>query len=163
MSYKVLVVSDSHRRDQNLKKAIANMGDYMDMMIHLGDSETEEQLIRRLTDKPVEMVRGNCDGLSGLPIASILTIKHHKVFITHGHRYGGARDMGVLKEMAKENGCDVLMFGHTHIPYLEETEDVVLFCPGSISQPRQQNRQPSYGVMTIEDDGRTQFAHVYLS
>ena len=52
---------------------------------------------------------------------------------------------------------DVVMFGHTHVPYLEKTDDLILLNPGSISKPRQDNKIPTYTVMEIREDGKIDF------
>ena len=162
MSKKILIVSDSHGNNTNLRKAIANMGENLDLMIHLGDMECDSDVIRGLVDCPVEMVKGNCDGIPDLQTAKLIDIEQHKVFITHGHRYGGKYGIGEMKEIARANGADVVMFGHIHEPVLEPYSDVAVINPGSISKPRQEGRRPTYAVMTIEDDGRTDFAIVKL-
>ena len=162
MSKKILIVSDSHGNNTNLRKAIANMGETHDMMIHVGDMECDPDIIKGLVKCPVEMVKGNCDGPSGLQTAKIIDIGNHKAFITHGHRYGGKYGIGEMKEMAKANGADIVMFGHIHEPVLEHYSDVTVLNPGSISKPRQDGHQPTYAVMTIEDDGRTDYSIVKL-
>ena len=155
MSQKILIVSDSHGRNVNLQKAIRNMGSYLDMMIHLGDSQ-------EYPDQITGMVRGNCDGMSKLPGTKLVDIGSHKALLTHGHLYGGSIGIPQMKAMAQENGADIVMFGHTHIPLLEQEDGMTVLNPGSISQPRQDGRRPTYMVMTIEDDGRTDYATIYL-
>lgn len=162
MSQKILIVSDSHGRDKNLQQAIQNMGSYLDRMIHLGDSQHDPERLTGMVDCPVEMVRGNCDGLSRLPGTKLVDLGPHKAMITHGHLYGGSVGIPQMKSMARENGADIVMFGHTHIPMLEQEDGMTVLNPGSISQPRQDGRRPTYMVMTIEDDGRTDYATIYL-
>lgn len=162
MSQKILIVSDSHGRNTNLRKAIQNMGSYLDMMIHLGDSQEYPDQITGMVNCPVEMVRGNCDGLSKLPGTKLIDIGDHKALITHGHLYGGSMGIPQMRAMAQENGADIVMFGHTHIPLLEQEDGMTVLNPGSISQPRQDGRRPTYMVMTIEDDGRMDYATIYL-
>lgn len=162
MRRKILIVSDSHGNNVNLRKAIANMGEYLDLMIHLGDSQTSEEAITGLVKCPVEMVRGNCDGMSGLPGTKLIDIGRHKAMITHGHRYGCKAGTGMMKELAIENGADILMFGHTHRPLIEQETGITVLNPGSISQPRQEGHRPTYLVMTMEEDGRSDYSIVYL-
>lgn len=159
---KILIVSDTHRQNKNLVRAIANMGEYLDMMIHLGDSVCYPDEITRLVSCPVEMVKGNSDGLSTLPGTKLVEIGTHKALITHGHRYGGAAGIDTMREMAAENGADIVMFGHTHIPLIDRSEPVTVLNPGSLTQPRQEGHRPSYLVMTIEEDGRTDYSIIYL-
>ena len=41
---RILIVSDTHRRDENLKEVIRRTGP-LDMLIHLGDAEGSEHAI----------------------------------------------------------------------------------------------------------------------
>lgn len=159
---KILIVSDTHGHNENLVKAIANMGEYLDLLIHLGDSVCYPDEITRLVSCPVEMVRGNSDGLSTLPAAKLIAVGGHTALITHGHRYGGAAGIDTMCEMAQENGADIVMFGHTHVPLIDTGGAVTVLNPGSLSQPRQEGHRPTYLVMTVEEDGRTDYSIVYL-
>ena len=62
-----------------------------------------------------------------------------------------------LRYFGLQNHADVVMFGHTHVPYLEKTDDLILLNPGSISKPRQDNKIPTYTVMEIREDGKIDF------
>ena len=42
---RIMIVSDTHRRHGNLAEAIYNEG-HLDMLIHLGDVEGEEEVIK---------------------------------------------------------------------------------------------------------------------
>ena len=50
---KILIVSDTHRQNGNLCKVLAMVGDYIDMLIHLGDAEGSEDYIREIAGCPV--------------------------------------------------------------------------------------------------------------
>ena len=165
MSKKILVISDSHGRDANVKKALSyfgKKGKELEMLIHLGDSQGSLQEIERLAACPVKAVRGNCDFSGDFPIADFVWIGDEKALITHGHRYGCKFSTDGLRDMALANGATIAMFGHTHIPLVEENGGVKILNPGSISQPRQYSGKPSYLVITIEDDGRKDFAVVEM-
>ena len=86
----------------------------------------------------------------------------HRAFLTHGHYYNVSLDVDRLWEEAKDRGCDIAMFGHTHRPYLEEREGITLLNPGSLSYPRQEGRMPSYMIMDLEDDGTTKYHMMFL-
>ena len=162
MSVKILIVSDSHGNNRNLIQAVKNMRGTMDMMIHLGDMECSPDSIRSLVERPVEMVKGNCDYGNELQGARLIEIGEHKAFITHGNRYGGELGIPTMKDIAKENGADIVMFGHSHKPVIDTKSDIVVLNPGSISRPRQDGFRPTYLVMNIEDDGRTDYVLVTL-
>ena len=77
----------------------------------------------------------------------------------HGHNFYVHGSTKYLKEYARDNGIDVVMFGHTHRPYIEIEEDVVILNPGSISYPRQEDRRQTFLIMEIDDMGDAHFAH----
>ena len=163
MRRKILIVSDSHGKEENLRKAVANMAGTMDGMIHLGDSLCSPERMEEIAGCPVEMVRGNCDGsLYGLPGSKLIEIGPYKAFLTHGHQFGGAWGVESMKEAARENGAQIVMFGHTHEPMIEPYGDVAVINPGSISQPRQEGHRPTYVVMNIEEDGSADYVLAHL-
>lgn len=83
--------------------------------------------------------------------------------MTHGHYYYvtvGTRD---LVEEAKTNGCDVVMFGHTHKPFLNQDDpELTVLNPGSLSFPRQEGRRPSYIMMEIDEKGSVHYSLHFL-
>lgn len=151
---KILIVSDSHRMDDNLKKVI-KMEKPFDMLIHLGDVEGSEDKIGYMTDPDcaVFIVQGNNDFFSQLPREKEVQIKNHKVLLAHGHQYGVSMGIEMLKDEAVSRGCDFAMYGHTHRPFLKTVDGVTVLNPGSISYPRQANHIPTYMVMNVDDDG----------
>ncbi|HBA97985.1 MAG TPA: YfcE family phosphodiesterase [Lachnospiraceae bacterium] len=162
MSKKILIVSDTHGDNTNLRKAVANMKDSIDLMIHLGDMVCSLDVIREIAGCPVEMVKGNSDSCCGLQSAKLIDIAGHKAFITHGHIYGGAWGIDTMKDIARENGAEIVMFGHTHEPLIERSHDITVLNPGSLSRPRQDTRRPTYIVMTAQDDGKAYYSLVTM-
>ena len=53
---KILVVSDTHRRDENFLHVMDKIGP-VDMVVHCGDVEGSERLIEKAAGCPVYMVR----------------------------------------------------------------------------------------------------------
>lgn len=159
---KILIVSDTHGINTNLKKAIQNMDGHIDMMIHLGDMVCSPEVIEEIAGCPVEMVKGNSDVFSNLQGTKLIDIASHKVMITHGHRYGGKWGIDTMKDIARENGADIVMFGHTHEPMIEPYSDVAVINPGSLTQPRQDGHRPTYIVMDVEEDGKVQYSLVSM-
>ncbi len=160
---KILVVSDTHGKDSNLKKAISKSG-HLDFMIHLGDSESTSEHLQKLAGCPVYMVAGNCDYLTGIPLTRVEEIDGCRILMTHGHAYFvsavGARD---LKEEAKENNCKVVMFGHTHRPFIDESDpEITIVNPGSLAFPRQEGRKPSYILMETSAGKKPVFTLKFL-
>ena len=148
---KIMVVSDTHRHHENLKKALKPEG-LIDMLIHLGDAEGEEDYIRELADCEVRMVAGNNDYFSELKRETVIKIGKYNVLLTHGHYYYVSVGLDFIKEEGIGRSMDIVMFGHTHRPVIEINKEVTLINPGSISYPRQNDKKPTYIIMEIDDN-----------
>lgn len=55
---------------------------------------------------------------------------------------------------ARERNADIIIFGHTHVPYLEIGRDMAVMNPGSLTYPRQEGRLPSYIILEIDENGK---------
>lgn len=159
---KVLIVSDTHGREQNLAEALEQTGP-IDQLIHLGDVEGGAEHIRELAgDAPAAIIAGNNDFFCDLPNERIFTLGGHRIFMTHGHGYFVHSGTLYLKREARKKGADIVMFGHTHKPYMEEDNELLVLNPGSLSLPRQEEHRPTYIVMEIADDGQISYELCYL-
>lgn len=158
---KVLIVSDTHKHQENLYRVLELEGN-IDLMIHLGDAEGYEDEIAYMADCPLEIVSGNNDFFSNLDREKELQIGKYKVLITHGHYYYVSMGVEDIKKEAAGRSMDVVMFGHTHRPFLEQSKGVIALNPGSISYPRQEGRKPSYAIMEIDRAGEAHFTIKYL-
>ena len=155
---KVLVVSDSHGFEGNLKKVVERVSP-IDMLIHLGDFESGEERIKKLVNCEVHMVPGNNDYAPHLEKDKLLTLgKNHRVFLTHGHKYGVHYGPYGLYDKAKDNNCNVVLYGHTHIPKISYIENVTIVNPGSISFPRQNYTQPTFLIIEIDKKNEIHFS-----
>lgn len=154
---KIMIVSDSHGRCYYLERAIRRVSP-IDMLIHLGDIEGDEEYIRTIAGCPVVMVSGNNDYFTDIPREDFIQVGKYYIMLTHGHRYGVNYDVEQIKETALLNGADIVMFGHTHRPLIDLTNDKIwAINPGSISQPRQQGRIPTFMIMEVDDRGEAHF------
>jgi putative phosphoesterase len=144
---RILVMSDTHGNKVNIDKALQKYGD-ADCIIHLGDYVRDAEYIRKLTDKKVYSVKGNCDFSAAKP-EILLRIEGKSILALHGHRQGVKDSLLALGLYAVEKGADLVLFGHTHTPLEDFYGSVVLYNPGSLGEPR--GRKPSLGVVTIED------------
>lgn len=158
---RILIVSDTHGYHKNLDRALENAGT-VDMFIHLGDVEGGEEYINAVVSCEKHVVRGNNDFFSELPKEEEFYIGAKKVFITHGHYYGVSLDPQQVREEGQARNADIVMFGHTHRPYLEQQQDITVLNPGSLSFPRQEGRKGSYMIMKMNDDGETEYHQYYL-
>lgn len=158
---KILIVSDTHRKDANLEKVLEQEAP-IDRLIHLGDAEESESVIQQLAGCPLDIVSGNNDFPGSLPREKEIVLGGYRVLLTHGHHYYVSLDTRLLGREAKARGFDIAMYGHTHRPKIEERGEVILLNPGSLSYPRQEGRRPSYIVMELEDGQDADFKIKYL-
>ncbi len=151
---RVLILSDSHGRNENVEKAIkkAKKSGKIDLMVHLGDVGYDHLAIERMAGVPTYMVAGNNDYGGFLRDMSVIYIGGHKVLLTHGHRQNVHFGLERLGYLALENDCDIVMYGHTHVPLLEEDEDITFLNPGSISLPRQIGHKKTFVIMEVDDE-----------
>jgi putative phosphoesterase len=131
---KILIVSDTHGRNQSYVKVIEKVSP-IDVMIHLGDTQGSEEYIESVTPCRIEMVSGNNDFFNGYPKEKIVQIGKYSVMLTHGHRYGVNYSTYDIKETARRNKADIVMFGHTHVPMIDLSDSVWLVNPGSLTLP----------------------------
>lgn len=158
---KVLIISDTHRKNENYFKVLETIGK-IDMVIHLGDVEGSEYTIQEAAGCPVEFVAGNNDFFSDLPSEKTLQIGRYHVMITHGHRYYIGMGNEMLKKEAIAQGMDIVMYGHTHRPVIDVSRDIIAINPGSLSYPRQDDHRASYIIMELDDAGEAHFALKYV-
>ncbi|MBR3684020.1 MAG: metallophosphoesterase [Lachnospiraceae bacterium] len=146
---RVLVVSDTHRRNDNYFKVLEKEKN-LDLIIHCGDSEGSEYALSESADCPVQLVTGNNDFFSSLPRELEIEIEGYKVWVTHGHNYYVNMSDEFIKEEARARGVDIVMYGHTHRPVINESKGVIAINPGSLTYPRQEGRKPTYIIMEVE-------------
>ncbi|MCX7822531.1 MAG: metallophosphoesterase [Syntrophobacterales bacterium] len=134
---KVAVISDTHLTEvipeferichQYLKGA--------DLIIHLGDW-TGIQVFNYLSQYPLLGVSGNSDTEAvrrTLPLKRIVRIHGYRVGLTHG--WGSPYDL--LPRLRKEfRDVDVVLFGHSHIPFQMVENGILWLNPGSLFHGR---------------------------
>ena len=84
---KVLIVSDTHGKDENLEAAVYKEAPF-DLLIHCGDVEGREIFTEALVDCPCCMVSGNNDFFTDLPREEQIEFCGKRILVTHGHYYG---------------------------------------------------------------------------
>lgn len=144
---RIVVLSDTHRDFFSAHEIVKRHLPNADAFLHLGDGMDEWDDIRALyPDRAFYEVRGNCDlGSSAKPFG-VLSCEHgHKLFYTHGHLYHVKASLQDLERAARENGCDVALYGHTHKAGCTYADGLYVMNPGSPSQPR--GSEPGYGII----------------
>lgn len=149
---KVLVISDTHGRTKNLDK-ILPLVKPLDQLIHLGDVGNDVAYIEVVAECPCCFVAGNNDYYSNLPGERVIKLNEVSMFLTHGHYYYVNARKDLVYSAAVQRGAKIALFGHTHVPYLEEKNGVLVANPGSLSLPRQEDHYPTYMLLFIGEDG----------
>ena len=139
------VFSDSHRYSENMLAVLKHQ--LPDELIFLGDGELDLLPVRKkYTDLPIHQVRGNCDIMSSAKETLIIKSGRKKIFACHGHTLGVKYSLDTLINTAYAAEVDVVLFGHTHIPYSGHTLAMDLLNPGAIGECP----DPTYGKITID-------------
>lgn len=61
------------------------------------------------------------------------------------------RPLFSLEHIAKSAEADVLVFGHTHLPYSKEVAGVLLVNDGSVGKPKDGDARAGYAVLDVSD------------
>ena len=158
---KILIVSDTHRQNNNYLKAVQRVSP-VDMVVHCGDVEGSEYIISEAAGCPVVMVAGNNDFFSNLPREKEFRIGNYQIWLTHGHNDYVSMGNETIKKEAEARGADIVMYGHTHKPVIDFGDNVIAVNPGSLTYPRQEGKRPSYIVMDLDREGEAHFSVFYL-
>lgn len=147
-----LIFSDSHGR---IEDALSVIREYpqAEAVFHCGDVNPDADRLRNATPHTVAIVRGNCDYSAGLPEQIVTTFAGKTIAMCHGHRYLSYGGLDMLRYWGMEQKADIVLFGHTHVPLVQQDEDILFVNPGSISKPRQEGHRKSYAVLEVADNG----------
>ncbi len=154
---KLGIISDTHlnRITDEFDNAMKNIFRDVDVIIHAGDM-TSLSIYDYLSNWDIRAVRGNMDDLelqNYLPEKRIEEIEGKKIGVIHGRGSPyGLSDL-VFKEFQH---VDIIIFGHSHIPFYEKKGNVGMFNPGSYKGLAGQ--PGTVGIIEIGDSLR--FEHI---
>ena len=140
------ILSDNHS-DWPLHIAESLAG--VDAIIHAGDIGPYKLVLDMEAIAPTTAVLGNTDGDMPINESAVVTLDGKKFFVQHivdPHRL-----QATLRERLKHIEPDVVVFGHTHMPFCETLGGVLFLNPGSVTQPRGDYR-PSMVHLSIDRD-----------
>lgn len=146
---KIGVLGDSHRNKEDIDRAIERLKE-VDLIIHTGDMITDAQYITDKYHIQVVGVKGNCDIYNKGQEEIICEIGSKRIYVCHGHQYGVKSTLRIIASKGKAQNADVVIFGHTHIPFHEKLDNLHLLNPGSIALPRGLS-QKSFALMEINE------------
>lgn len=150
---RIVAISDTHapRRWKSCPPAVAGHLRSADVILHAGDVCTAGVLDELAAYAPVHVVLGNNDG----PDVAAWGAPERLELELGGLRVGMIHDSGAAKgRLARLRRAfpeaDLVVFGHSHIPWNEAEDGFRVFNPGS---PTDRRRQPqgTIGLLTVED------------
>ena len=140
---RVAVVSDTHapRFWKAVPPAVADQLDGVDVILHAGDVCVPSVLDELAAFAPVHVVQGNNDGDDvaawGAPETLELDLDGVRVAMIHD---SGPKEGRAARMRRRFPDADLVVFGHSHIPWDTEHHGQRLLNPGSPTDKRRQPR-----------------------
>lgn len=122
---KIVVMSDSHGCNDEIDFVLEKEID-ANFYLHCGDICVDQFYYPQLVS-----VRGNNDYYD-YPMQRILDVDKHRIIMFHSHQFPYYKRLEEIVRMAKEHGCDIACYGHTHVPFYEYVDGVHVLNPGSL-------------------------------
>ena len=126
--YKIGVISDTHGL---VRKSVLKSFKGVDLIVHAGDVGEPKVLDTLQTVAKVHPVRGNIDGgkwASNLPLTEVVEVGQVYLYVLH--------DLGSLELDPAAAGFNAVISGHSHIPKVENRDDILYLNPGSAGPKR---------------------------
>ena len=131
---RLVIISDSHGNLKNIE-SLRPLFEENDYIVHLGDGAGDMRGITLDYPEKTYVCAGNCDFFTPYPDEEELEVEGINIFCCHGHKYGVKSDLQALANRAKNRGCDIALYGHTHSPLVSVVNGVTLINPGSLRYP----------------------------
>ncbi len=97
--------------------------------------------------------------LGRLPMRLMLSVEGIEVAVFHGsprdplNEYVFPIEAEIrASEFLDQTGADLLILGHTHVPYVQGSGSRMVVNPGSVGQPRDGDPRASYMVIDVEEE-----------
>jgi uncharacterized protein len=151
LQHQIGVISDTHiPHFKKLPESIWEHFARVELIIHAGDLSILSVLDELETLAPVVAVQGNIEYeevVAKLPIKREVVRGYCRIGIVHILGDSHNRERVARQEFPNAR---VVVFGHTHIPWNQEYNGLLLFNPGSATDHRRQPRC-SVGMLHIDD------------
>jgi putative phosphoesterase len=132
-------------------------------ILHAGDIGELAVLEQLRALAPLHAVRGNIDVRAhAVPVLQIIDITDGgvtrlRILMTHIALYG-PRIRAEVAKRAREEKANLIVCGHSHVPFLGQEKGITVFNPGSIG-PRRFSLPICFGTIDIDRE-RVRLAHV---
>lgn len=153
----VLVLADTHipRRAKRLPEGLTPHLESADLILHAGDLLVEDVLYELEAYAPVRAVKGNVDGWDvRLPETQEFDVGGVTIAMVHDSGPKKGRRNRIKKWFPEAR---VVVFGHSHIPLLEDEDGLMLLNPGS---PTDRRRAPEHTFALLRVEGGEALAEI---
>lgn len=125
--------------------------DRFDCLIHCGDYKRDALELREKLGLELYSVFGNCDRHREQDF-EILDTPAGSILITHGHMEDVRNTHDHLYELAMDQGCNCICYGHTHMAAYGDENGYLVINPGSPTRPRD-GSLGSCAILTADENG----------
>lgn len=152
---RIIAASDTHGRNDRLLMLEEAYPD-ADLYIHAGDFE----------DNPARYpkwfgVKGNMDWIFDpdiLPLERIVDKDGLKIYLTHSNQFSPIEREEQIARRARQLGCNLAVYGHTHVPKVKQVEEFTCINPGSLSSGRG-GKPAGFSVIDVEVKTKAKTKH----
>lgn len=144
---KIIVFADSHT-DVSTMLAVVEL-EQPNVILHLGDHIADGIELQKNTDIRVHLVKGNTDLGSCGSVEESVTFGNTRVYMTHGHVYKVKNGLAELCEAGARNNAHIVLFGHTHRPFLSHIDGMWVMNPGRIGRRFTESIPATYGAIVL--------------
>lgn len=151
-SLRVVIVSDTHSEPHPASLGLVAK-ERPHVILHAGDIGALEVLDPLAAIAPLIAVRGNIDTRdAGIPDSVDIAFTERgevrmRMLLIHMAVYG-PRLLADVARLAKAHGAELVVCGHSHVPFIGRDRGITLFNPGSIG-PRRPPLPITFGVLEI--------------
>jgi putative phosphoesterase len=156
--FRFAVVADTHSSPHD-KSAEYIAAQHPDAIVHAGDIGNRRVLDDLAAIAPVLAVRGNIDERAP-DLPDLLTVDLGeeggpglRLFVLH-IGVNGPKLSADAARLAKERAAEIVVCGHSHVPFIGRDRDRVVFNPGSIG-PRRFHLPITFGIIDVAVSGAT--------
>ena len=150
---RIAVVSDTHlpRGRRQLPERLVEECSAADLILHAGDFSVLSVLVELELLGPVQAVLGNTDDddlAARLPVELVVDAAGVRIGMVHN---SGPKDGRAERLRERFPDCRAVVFGHSHLPLIEQHGDLLLVNPGSATEHRGRAPVCTMAVLEIAD------------
>lgn len=162
----LVILSDTHGRTNKFLRIVETYQKTADAFLFTGDGMGDANAAQKeFPDAKIYTVKGNNDFGNEAPLQRRIDFtiveenpKTITVFMEHGDSLPYSHREDAMFSLTRRQKAQIGLFGHTHVPFAQMENDILILNPGSTSYPRGGSK-PSYAIITIDNDGSFHWSH----